>query len=92
MTQRFEVRYSAKFARERRRQAMGYGIFGIVVSILSFILGVHALHAHRWVDVAPGQSHLFLPPWLFILISVVFLALNLWMMWKNRSIRGNDGE
>jgi hypothetical protein len=92
MTQQFQVRYSAKFTRERRRQALGYGIFGIVVSILSLILGVHAMRAHRWVDIAPGQSHLFLPPWFFILISFAFLALNLWMMWKNRPPSGNDAE
>lgn len=84
MTQQFDVRYSAKFDRERRRQAMVYGIFGIAASMLSFILGVHAMREHRWVDVAPGQSHLFLPPWFVMLVSFVFLALNLWMMWKNR--------
>jgi lysylphosphatidylglycerol synthetase-like protein (DUF2156 family) len=86
----FEVRYSPKMLRERRRHDLRMALFAILIAIFTLVMAFVAHRNHTWVDVGRPQESLTFPPSLVALVGVALLFFGAWTLWKNRKPKGEE--
>jgi hypothetical protein len=78
------VRYSEEVLRQERRKSRTYGVFGIIAALCGLSLSYAGYRGHRWIDVGPMNQTFLVPPWAAALISILWLAGSLFLLFKAR--------
>jgi hypothetical protein len=89
MTERspFEVRYSEKFLREKRRKDQRTRLFGTALMLFTAIVifkdTADAIRAHTWVNVASRiNQQVLVPPLIAGLLGLLILGISLFLAWE----------
>ncbi len=83
MADDFEVRYSPKLVRARRRSDLGAGGFSILLALVCFGVAFVAHRNHTWVDAGRMNQHVYVPPWLAVLVGLGLLYFGASLLWTN---------
>jgi O-antigen/teichoic acid export membrane protein len=79
----FEVRYSPRLIRERRRNDLRAGWFSIFLAFVCFVIAFIAHRNHTWVDAGRMFQHVYVPPWLAVLLGLGLLCFGASAVWTN---------
>jgi hypothetical protein len=86
------ARYSEAVLRQERRKSRIYGAFGVIASLCGLAISYVGYRRHTWIDMGPMNQTFMVPPWAAALISVLWLAGSLFLLFRARPARRSTLE
>ena len=79
------MKMSPKFAREQRRRTRWAGVVGILMGLVSLVLGIDSMRTGEWVVYGRAMTGVELPGWAVVLIALFILCLSGALLWRSRA-------
>lgn len=75
-----QIPQSPRFAREQRRRALGAGITGLAMGLVTLALGIDSMRTGERVSYGRAYSSLELPGWVVTLMALFILFCSAWIL------------